>query len=172
MHDPMSNGIDVRRRLYNAGLAFPQSIQHLLDGLVAGRNFGLVTVCNSFRVLDLHFRRPAIPLDRSFPKAGRRIVWQCVANFVQTTLLAAGTRIQHKDFHEWVRPSLIWRIEHVITRRGCAMCRERGLTVGNASFMTLMRDSRLRRSSYATDLVDSQGRLSPRICWRNEILCL
>src|SRR5260370_15088193 len=87
----------------------------MLNGLRTRRDFHLIFLSNSARAFDLSFRDLVLPLNLAFPEWSRRIVMKSLANLVKGALLAAGTRIEHEDFHSSVRPLPVLHLRHIVT---------------------------------------------------------
>src|SRR6266702_6361025 len=86
----------------------------MLNGLRTRRDFHLSFLYTSAPAFDLGFRDLVVPLNLAFPEWSRRIVRKSLVNLVQGALLAAGTRIEHKDFHSSVRPLPVLHLRHIV----------------------------------------------------------
>src|SRR6266571_3794461 len=86
----------------------------MLNGLRTRRDFNLIFLHKPARVPDFSFRYLVVPLNLAFPEGSRRIVRKSLSNLVKGALLAAGTRIQHEDFHSSIRPLPVLHLWHIV----------------------------------------------------------
>jgi hypothetical protein len=76
-------------------LASPQSLEQALDGLHARIDQCLVFYGDTAGIFDGVMSMVVDPFNLALPQAGGWIVGDCLSDFVETTLLAAGTGVEN-----------------------------------------------------------------------------
>src|SRR5262245_42031696 len=105
MNNAMSHDVDFRSRNDRPCLAAPGRAQQTFHGLGARALLDPELAAAAARVLYLSLRVFAVPRDPAFPQASRRVCGKSPADLVKAGLQAAGTRIEHEDFHRSDRDS-------------------------------------------------------------------
>src|SRR5262245_15230674 len=82
--------------------------------LGARRDLDPISFGDAMRVLYRYRRDFAIPFDLAFPQTSRWICRERLANLIQTCFLAAGTRIEYKDFHLSVWPTPVLHFRQIV----------------------------------------------------------
>src|SRR5208337_2026664 len=123
---PVSHNIDIGRPGNRSRVAAPQAMEQALDGFAPRAHRCQVFPGNSagifYRVLSLVI----YPLDLPFPNRSRWIVRERVSNFVETTLLAAGTGVENKHVHSKLsrfgpQVTLSLNYSELLTQNDCAV---------------------------------------------------
>jgi hypothetical protein len=81
-------------------LTAPQSLEQARDGFTARIGRRQILYGNSVGILDRKLGPAVDPFDLTLPSTIRWIFGQRIVDFVETALLAAGTGVENKHFHQ------------------------------------------------------------------------
>src|ERR1044072_2514162 len=86
----------------------------MLHRLSVRRNLDPLSLGDTPPVLHRNRRLWSIPFNLTLPQTNRRICRKSFANLIEAALLAAGTRIEHKDLHVSVRPTPVLHFRQIV----------------------------------------------------------
>src|SRR5580704_2500128 len=101
VNDAVSHNINSGRCGNGPSVTLPKIGEQLLNGLGARSYFCALFPDTPLHILERNFSDLAIPLDLALPLARNWVIRNGFANLIETALLAARTRIEDKNLHQY-----------------------------------------------------------------------
>src|SRR6516225_964397 len=101
VYDAVSHDIDLRSGGDGTRFSVARGAQQVPDKLLARGNRQFFFEGGALGVSYVDRRGVSAPFDLPLPQRSRGTIRKRPAHFVQKAFLAAGSRVEHENFHSW-----------------------------------------------------------------------